>query len=61
MRILSPKDVGKLIGRSTSTINRWWRKDGLFPKPLLMNGRTLGWREDVVLDWLNKLDANGKG
>ncbi|MGF1844417.1 AlpA family phage regulatory protein [Vibrio clamense] len=58
MKILSPKDVSKLIGRSTSTLNRWWRKDGVFPKPLLMNGRTLGWREDAVLDWINKLEKN---
>ncbi|HGY9614499.1 helix-turn-helix transcriptional regulator [Vibrio harveyi] len=58
MKILSPKEVSKLIGRSTATINRWWRKEGVFPQPLLLNGRTLGWREKDIEVWLDSLDKN---
>ncbi|EKO3474539.1 AlpA family phage regulatory protein [Vibrio fluvialis] len=58
MKILSPKAVSALVGRSTSTINRWWRKEGVFPQPLTLNGRTLGWREEDVLKWVNSLNVN---
>ncbi|HCG8094925.1 AlpA family phage regulatory protein [Vibrio parahaemolyticus] len=59
MKILPPKEVARLLGRSTATLNRWWRKEHVFPKPLLLNGRTLGWKEEDVLSWIENMKADG--
>ncbi|TOC20861.1 helix-turn-helix transcriptional regulator [Vibrio parahaemolyticus] len=31
---------------------RWWAKEKTFPKPILINGRCLGWRESELDNWM---------
>ena len=50
MKLLSNNEVAEIIGRSRTTLNRWWRS-GAFPKPIMHNGRALGWYEKDVLLW----------
>ena len=52
MKLLSTHEVTNIIGRSPTTLRRWW-KSGAFPKPIVHNQRALGWSEVDVQDWLN--------
>lgn len=51
--IISPERMAELVGRSKKTIWRWWSKEKAFPKPVLVNGRAIGWRESDYKSWLN--------
>lgn len=51
-RIISISEMAKLTSRTPKTIWRWWAKEGLFPRPLLQNGRALGWKESTYNAWL---------
>ena len=51
-RILRPKDVCQLLGISLSSLWRY-RKEG-FPRPLAIGQRNIGWRESVVMEWVDK-------
>ncbi|SON48156.1 helix-turn-helix transcriptional regulator [Vibrio tapetis] len=53
-KIMSLQEVAAEVKRSPRTVWRWWAKDKSFPKPIQMNGRCLGWRESVFVEWLNK-------
>ncbi len=46
------KEVCELVNRDYGTVWRWVNK-GLFPEPIRINGRTLGWREKTIKQWLN--------
>jgi predicted DNA-binding transcriptional regulator AlpA len=48
--LLSVNDVGDLVGRSSRTIERWV-KDGILPRPLMVNGRS-NWRRSSIDEWL---------
>lgn len=50
-RLLSTREVTNIIGRSPSTLRRWW-KSGAFPEPILFNKRAQGFYEEDVLRWL---------
>ncbi len=52
-KILTINDICQLIQRNRKTL--WtWVHQGLFPQPIKMNGRTIGWPESVYEQWLNK-------
>ncbi|MFS1873309.1 helix-turn-helix transcriptional regulator [Enterovibrio norvegicus] len=50
-RILRLKEIAELVGLSKSTIWRL-RQEGLFPEPLQLGARAVGWYESDVMDWL---------
>ena len=52
MKLLSPKEVAKIINRSETTLYRWWKLKGFFPKPILYNNRACAWDEEVVKQWI---------
>jgi len=49
--ILSLKQVAKRYRRDPKTIWRWWAKEKIFPSPILIGGRCLGWKESVLRNW----------
>lgn len=51
-RIISLREMAHLLNRTPKTIWRMWAKDGVLPKPLMINGRTLGWKESTYSAWL---------
>lgn len=50
-RIISITELSQLLSKSRVSLWRWER-DGILPKPIKVQGRTLGWRESVILEWL---------
>ena len=52
-RILRLAEVKARTGLSRSTIYRW-RVAGRFPPPVVMGGRTLGWFESDLEQWLHE-------
>lgn len=57
MKLLTTEEVTKIIGKSSSTLRRWW-KSGAFPAPLQYKGKTLGWSEELIKQWFS--DNEGK-
>lgn len=52
MKLLSTLEVTNIIGRSRTTLRRWW-KLGAFPQPILHNGKAVGWYEKDIRLWLD--------
>jgi prophage regulatory protein len=52
-QIMSLAELAKLLNRSKVTIWRFWKKDKVLPPPILLNGKTLGWRASVIKQWLD--------
>ncbi|SDX69564.1 transcriptional regulator, AlpA family [Albimonas donghaensis] len=50
-RILRRREVETLISLSRSTIYMMIA-DGSFPRPIRLGKRAVGWRESIVLAWL---------
>ncbi|WP_028868994.1 helix-turn-helix transcriptional regulator [Psychromonas arctica] len=50
-RIISITELSDLLSKSRVSLWRYER-DGILPKPIKVQGRTLGWRESVILEWL---------
>jgi prophage regulatory protein len=53
--MLSPRDVARLAGISTRTIDRMVRR-GTFPKPMRLSPRRIGWPAHEVKAWINRLN-----
>jgi prophage regulatory protein len=51
MRILRTEDVAKLIGLSRATIFRNV-KAGIFPAPIKISQRAVGWRSEDIETWI---------
>lgn len=51
-RIISLQEISRLIQKHPKTIWRMWAKDGSLPKPIMIAGRTLGWKESTYNAWL---------
>ncbi|MEZ9328832.1 helix-turn-helix transcriptional regulator [Vibrio breoganii] len=48
-----------MLGRNYKTI--WgWVRDGRFPQPIRMMGRTIGWRVETVQEWLKEQESTQK-
>ena len=56
--MLSYRDVGKMTGKSRSTISRWSNK-GYFPKPKEIGPGIILWLKDDVDRWLENLAEKG--
>ena len=50
-RIISITELSNLLSKSRVTLWRWER-DQILPKPIKVNFRVVGWRESVILEWL---------
>lgn len=46
--IINQDQAAQAIGRSKKTLWRWWAKEKCFPKPIIVNGRAIGWRKSVI-------------
>ena len=57
-KILSITAVCELVGRNRRTLWAWVR-DGVFPKPIKVHGKTVGWPESVYQRWLAELMEAG--
>jgi len=49
--ILRLRDVSRLLSRSVSAINRD-RKAGVFPSPIQLGPRSVGWRTSAINAWI---------
>ena len=52
--------VEEMTGFHRSTLRRWW-EEGKFPRPQKLNGTTLVWSTQIVIQWIEeniKGDAN---
>lgn len=52
-RILRRAELLAIIGVSRSTLYAWIA-DGVFPKPVLLGKRAVGWPSAVVASWLDQ-------
>ena len=50
-RIMRMKELTTLVGLSRPTLYEMMR-DGIFPRPIQLGRRAVGWRESVINDWL---------
>jgi prophage regulatory protein len=55
--ILRRREVEKLTGLARSTIYQYV-KAGVFPAPVRLGARAVGWRYADVLDWINSREAS---
>lgn len=51
-QLVSPSQLSEVLQRSRVTIWRWI-KEGILPPPIKINGAVLGWKEDVINEWLD--------
>jgi|TARA_B110000908_G_C9973035_1_gene322034 prophage regulatory protein len=51
-KIISLQQLAILVNKSKVTVWRWWAKDKILPEPIILNGRCLGWQQDVIDQWL---------
>ena len=52
-KLLTIKDLCGMFNRQRSSIWVWVDK-GMLPQPIKLNGRTLGWKNEVIQDWLKQ-------
>lgn len=54
--ILTIDDVAELMRKSRVSIWRWER-DGVLPIPVRINGKVIGWRRSVFLEWMESKEV----
>ena len=57
-RILRLPEVMRLTGLSKTTIHCRYR-EGTFPRPLRLGPKSIGWRREEILEWLESLPRAG--
>lgn len=61
MRIIRLKDVIATTGLARSTIYKFV-SDGAFPAPVSLGGRSVGWVESEVEEWImERIEARDEG
>ena len=50
-RLLSRREVSRIIGKHPETVRNWERR-GLFPRRLVLSPRCVGWLESEITSWL---------
>jgi prophage regulatory protein len=55
-RIVTIGELSKILSKSRTSIWRW-SKNNVLPKPLMVNGKTLGWKESTILEWLDNQEV----
>ena len=58
--ILYMNEICNLLGRHYSTIRRWRKEDPDFPPTIWMDERSLGFRKDLVIKYLEKKEKGRK-
>ena len=56
-RVISITELSQLLSKSRVSLWRWQR-DGVLPKPIKVQGKTLGWRKAVILEWLETQEVS---
>jgi len=51
-KLISLQELANLVNKSEVTVWRWWAKNKVLPAPIQLNGRCLGWQQDVIDQWL---------
>ena len=51
-QLVSPAQLSEIVNRSRVTIWRWI-KDETLPPPVKINGTVLGWKVEVLSQWLD--------
>ena len=59
-RIIPLKEISEIVGRHPRTIWRWWAKEEIFPRPLLIHGRCVGWLQRDLDSWMETSAASSK-
>ncbi len=54
-KIIKYKEMELLTGLNRRSIWRKWAKEKTFPKPLMQNGRCIGWLPEQYSEWLQSL------
>ena len=52
--LITPKQLQEKLNRSPVTIWRWWAKEKILPSPVMVQGQAIGWRPEVIEQWLTK-------
>lgn len=61
MRIIRLREVMDLTGLARSTVYKHI-EEGTFPKPVALGGRSVGWVEQEVQDWvLARIEERDRG
>jgi prophage regulatory protein len=50
-RILRRPEVERLTGLSRTTLYEWMKR-GVFPRPVALGARLVGWRASDIAEWL---------
>jgi prophage regulatory protein len=53
VRIVRMKELSQMIGASEWTIRRW-RQKGMFPAPVQLGERNIGWLVGDIRQWLEE-------
>lgn len=53
-KLITLQELSNLVNKSKVTVWRWWAKDKVLPKPIILNGRCLGWKQSVIESWLDR-------
>lgn len=56
-RVIPMSEVAQILNRSPKSIWRWYTKDKTIPKPLMVNGRAIGYRASTLDAILNGLEG----
>ncbi|HCH0356861.1 TPA: AlpA family transcriptional regulator [Vibrio parahaemolyticus] len=56
-RIIPMEEVAQILGRSLKTLWRWWAKDKIMPRPLMVNGRAIGYKLSTLEAFINSLEG----
>lgn len=61
MRIIRLKEVIETTGLGRSTVYKYI-EDGIFPRPVPLGGRAVGWVDDEVIEWvLSRIEMRDTG
>ena len=60
IRILNIKEVCHRVGIARATVYRW-KAAGLFPEPVKLGVNRIGWRDNVIQEWIENLSDDGDG
>ena len=59
-RIISMDEVATILNRSSKTLWRWHAKEKIIPRPLMVNGRSIGYRASTIEAILISFQKGGK-
>lgn len=52
-KLLRYEDMKRIFGISRSSLYRW-EKEGDFPKRVQMGANSIAWKQEDVMEWINK-------